>query len=72
MTGWIVAGAATAITTLVGVLWAALKAGARADARASSAIAYRKTRERIDHAGTDVDGASGADVADRLRKHADQ
>ena len=72
MIGWIVAGAATVIPALVGVLWAALKAGAQADARASEAEAYRKTRERIDHAGMDVDGAAGADVDERLRDHAGQ
>lgn len=72
MTGWLIAGAGTVIAALAGMLWAALKLGARADARANEAEAYRKTRERIDHAGKDIDGASDADVAERLRRHADQ
>ncbi|GEK70053.1 hypothetical protein PDE01_35730 [Paracoccus denitrificans] len=68
MTAWLL--------TILGAIAAAAAAflrgrsRGRADAQAREDAAYRETRERIDHAGNDVDSASDADVDRRLRDHA--
>ena len=68
MTGWLIG----ALAALAGVIAALLKGRSqgRADARAKQDADYRKSRERIDHAGKDVDSLSDADIRERLRKHA--
>lgn len=68
MTAWLIA-ALTAIGAAVAA-WLKGRARGRADAQAKQDADYRETRERIDAAGNDVDGASDDDVARRLRDHA--
>lgn len=68
--GWLIAAimgaAALAAAFLKG------RASGKAQVKAQSDAAYRKTRERIDHATKNLDHLSDGDVAERLRRHADQ
>lgn len=68
MTGWLI-GALAALAGVIGA-WLKGRSQGRADARAKQDADYRKSRERIDHAGKDVDSLSDADIRERLRKHA--
>lgn len=68
MTGWLI-GALAALAGVIGA-WLKGRSQGRADAKARQDADYRDTRERVDHAGNDVDGASDDDVARRLRDHA--
>lgn len=68
MTAWLI-GALAALVGVIGA-WLRGRSQGRADARAKQDAEYRETRERIDHAGTDIDGLSDGAVADRLRDHA--
>ena len=68
MTAWLI-GALVALAGVIGA-WLKGRSQGRADAQAREDRAYRNTRDRIDHAGNDVDGASDDDVARRLRDHA--
>ena len=67
MTAWLI-GALLATGAAVAA-WLRGRSQGRADAQAREDRAYRNTRDRIDHAGNDVDGASDDDVARRLRDH---
>jgi hypothetical protein len=66
--GWL-AAIGLALVSVLGA-WLKGRSRGRADAQAREDAAYRETRERIDHAGNDVDSASDADVDRRLRDHA--
>lgn len=68
MTAWLI-GILVAIGGAVAA-WLKGRSRGRAAAKARQDADYRKTREAMDHAGKDVDGASDDDVARRLRDHA--
>ena len=70
MTGWLIA-ALGAVAAVIAA-WLRGRGQGRADAKSRQNADYRETRERIDHAGTNIDGLSDDAVADRLRDHAER
>lgn len=65
--GWL-AALGLALVAILGA-WLKGRSRGRADAQAREDAAYRETRERIDHAGNDVDSLDRDSLDDRLRKH---
>ena len=68
MTGWLI-GALAALAGVIGA-WLKGRSQGRADARAKSDADYRKSRERIDHAGNDAHSIDDGELDRRLHDHA--